>query len=415
MPPISFDGKNWDKRFSIFNRIFVFYGTIFKKNFSYNSWKYNLLIILKHLIVLILFPFYTPVILIFKIFNLKIIHVDFTQFGAVIHHVDFLIKQNKLYKKPKKLILLAPHYLVVNKYLANVFKKEVFVSESFLFYLILYPLMHYNLTSVEAWDAETTNKKNTYNIVHKNYNLKNGSYFLNIYDGHIPKINYIKYLSEYGLNEKNFVCIHLRDPAYYNYNSCRDVEIESYISAINFLIERKIPVVRFVHKNSKSIKSLNNKFYHEYTVDNDVNKSVQYYLIKNSKFVICTQSGIYNLNSLFDVPFFLTNAIPVNICGVVKPQDRIIIKKFKYKNTNKFLKIHDIINKDLNTLPEFNITKHNIEIVDNTNYEILDGVKEILNNINEGNYLNNRCAYNELVKYHPFNCTDAFIPRNFKI
>ena len=40
-------------------------------------------------------------------------------------------------------------------------------------------------------------------------------------------------------------------------------------------------------------------------MDDDASKTVQYYLIKNSKFIICTQSGIMNFNSILDVPFFL--------------------------------------------------------------------------------------------------------------
>ena len=46
-----------------------------------------------------------------------------------------------------------------------------------------------------------------------------------------------------------------------------------------------------------------------------------------------------NFNSILDVPFFLTNAIPINLSGVIKSQDRIIIKKFRNIKTNKFLKL----------------------------------------------------------------------------
>ena len=93
--------------------------------------------------------------------------MDFTQIGAFIHQVDFLIKENKLNNKPQRLILLAPPILTVNKYLAKIFKKELILSENFFLYLIFYPLMHYNLTSIHPWNSETINKKNTYNLVHK--------------------------------------------------------------------------------------------------------------------------------------------------------------------------------------------------------------------------------------------------------
>ena len=85
--------------------------------------------------------------------------------------------------------------------------------------------------------------------------------------------------------------------------SCRDVNNKNYASSINYLINKKIPVIRFVHNNSESVKSFDSKFYYEYLVDDDASKTVQYYLIKNSKFIICTQSGIMNFNSILDVPF----------------------------------------------------------------------------------------------------------------
>ena len=133
LPPVSFVERRWYERLSFYNRLNLFYRILFKNSFSYNSWKYNLLLVIKHFIVLILFPFYLPIILIFKIFNLKILHVDFAQIGAFIHQVDFLIKENKLNSKPQRLILLAPPILTVNKYLAKIFKKEIILSENFFY------------------------------------------------------------------------------------------------------------------------------------------------------------------------------------------------------------------------------------------------------------------------------------------
>ena len=412
LPPVCFDGEKWVKRFSLIDRLRIFYENIFYKKFSYYSWKNNLFIIIKHIFILLLFPIYLPLILLFKIFDIKILHINFLQFGAFVHHVDFLIKQNKLKKKPIKLILLCPKNLVANKFLAKLFNKEIFVSEGFMIYLILYPLMHYDLTSIEPWDSETTNYKNIYNKIHKSYNEKNSTYLLNIDDTHISTKNYQNFLIKNNLDHKKFVCFHLRDSGYYNFSSVRDVNVDTYLSVINFLLNEKIPVIRFINKNSKKIKTQNEKLYHEFLVDDDNSKAIQYHLIKNSKFVICTQSGIYNLNSLLKTPFFLTNAIPINICGVVKKQDLIIFKKFKLKYNNEILKFDQIIERNLHMFPEFIAPKNNIEIIENTEDEILDGVKELLS---LNNQKTNDNFLKEIKKFNPFINTDACTPKNFKI
>ena len=100
--------------------------------------------------------------------------MDFAQIGAFIHQVDFLIKENKLNNKPQRLILLAPPILTVNKYLAKIFKRTNSFRKLFSISNI-YPLMHYNLTSIHP-NSETINKNNTYNLVHKKYRLKTGKY-----------------------------------------------------------------------------------------------------------------------------------------------------------------------------------------------------------------------------------------------
>ena len=93
-----------------------------------------------------------------------------------------------------------------------------------------------------------------------------------------------------------------------------------------------------------------------------------------SKLVIGSQSGVLNYNLILQTPFLLTNAIPINNIMVIKKKDMYIFKKFK--NNKKFLNISKIIDKNYHINPE-KILK-NVEIIDNTETEILNATKEIL-------------------------------------
>ena len=62
--------------------------------------------------------------------------------------------------------------------------------------------------------------------------------------------------------------------------------------------------------------------------------------------------------------------------------------------------------------PEFIAPKNNIEIIENTEDEILDGVKELLS---LNNQKTNDNFLKEIKKFNPFINTDACTPKNFKI
>ena len=83
-------------------------------------------------------------------------------------------------------------------------------------------------------------------------------------------------------------------------------------------------------------------------------------------------------------PFLLCDAIPFNTINVIKKNDRFIFKRFYQKKLKRFLNIDEIINKKLHLYPEIYGHKNNIDIIDNTETEILHSILSSLKK-NKGN------------------------------
>ena len=246
------------------------------------------------------------------------------------------------------------------------YSKEIICLNNIFTYIIFLPFVHNPLISVVPWSYETQNKNSVFNKIHFDY-LKRFKREILKLDINSLKKNFLK--KKY----KKTICIHLRDNYYEKSNTDRNVRIESLNKTIKFLLRKKFNVIRFI--NSRSTKlNLKNKNYSEYLISSDSDKLDQFLIMNSSKLVIGSQSGVLNYNLILKTPFLLTNAIPINNIMVIKKKDVYIFKKFKKKN--KFLNIKEIIDKNYHINPE-KILK-NVEIIDNTETEILNATKEIL-------------------------------------
>ena len=110
-------------------------------------------------------------------------------------------------------------------------------------------------------------------------------------------------------------------------------------------------------------------------VSSEKDKLKQFLIIDCCKLVIGSQSGILNYNLITKTPFLLTNAIPINNIMVIKKKDMYLFKKFKIGK--KLLTISKMVQLNCHINPEKK--KNKIKIINNSENEILNAVKEILN------------------------------------
>ena len=362
--PIEHNGYSWGERLTFFSRLKIGLREIFfGKNF-----RYKLIIIInfiKHMIFNIYNLILFPIIILIYLCNFRFIHISSWQIGSYVHQLDTTIKQNKLEKK-FRLILLCPNFICSNGFISQIFSKEIICIKDLILYIFFLPFLHNPLISISPWNFETQNKNSIFNKIHQNYSKRFKKSILNLKTINLPKT----FLKE---DYKNTVCIHLRDGYYENSNTDRNVNINSLKKTINFLLKKKYKIIRFINSNSKKL-SIKNKNYSEFIILSEYDKLIQFLIINSCKLVIGSQSGVLNYNLISNTPFLLTNAIPINNIMVIKKKDMYVFKKFKRKN--KYLNIREIIDYNLHINPE-KIYK-DIRIIDNTADEILNATKEIL-------------------------------------
>ncbi len=182
-----------------------------------------------------------------------------------------------------------------------------------------------------------------YGLEKKNINPKK-NIFLNY--NKIKKFNLFKNKidlkqkrNEYCLEKLKFlnipyqklIILHVRDDKYRNDKGrkiYRNSNINSYIDSVNFLINKGYFVVRAGRSPSKKME-LKNKNFFDYSRSEIQEDILDLFLIKNCKYYIGTQSGIFDMAQLFNKPILLTNMVEIFSGYPHKENDRGIFKKIR--------------------------------------------------------------------------------------
>lgn len=150
-----------------------------------------------------------------------------------------------------------------------------------------------------------------------------------------------KLLSEFNINSGDkLVCFHVRDAEYKRqvnpgldktYHDFRDIEIETYQPAIEFLTNRGYKVIRIgVHSNQQLSSNPNSYFdfcTHRHPVEGDF---LEIFLMSECEFFIGTSSGPMSFASCFNTPFLGVNFIPVTFLHLIN--SRFIPKVYLNKD-----------------------------------------------------------------------------------
>lgn len=207
----------------------------------------------------------------------------------------------------------------------------------------------------------------------------------------------------FQINGKRIVCLHVRDSIYRNDQGRREhrnSKIENYKASIDYLIDKGFTIIRLGGENQKSF-DYKDKNYFE--LDDKQNLKYSILLIEICEFFIGTSSGPIDTAFLFEKPTLLTNAF--TILGYPRnDKDRVIYRNIELNGQKisliKFLNLpffyHDILYMD----------KNDLRYIENTPNEILNGVKEFLNNFQTNkfektsNQINiNKLLVNNMRKY----------------
>jgi len=365
--------------------------------------------------------FYLPLIIFFKCSNFRFLRLSSNQLGSLAHNLDAQIKLSFLEKK--KPIVILPKYSPYEKNFRDILINDfTYINNSFVS-IILLPLIFSDYISYKPEDVETflvkkqkiTTIKNTlYNQILSKYEKKfkdSSTIFKlkkevsnNLQDKFKKLFN--------NINIKNTFVIHVRDSSFYKTSLLRTANLNNYISTIKYLLSKNYQIIRLVHNNEK--KLFFKKNYFEFNHEKELNKSLQTFIVKNCKGIICCHGGPSSFAAMLGTPICQTNVIPFDHVHANKAQDIYIHKKIK-KN-NKLINYNSIFKTDLKYLYNPEQLK-NLELMENSKLEITNAVKEfeknLKNNFFEKYKLSKNKYYNLIPKSLSIYYSNARISKYF--
>lgn len=221
--------------------------------------------------------------------------------------------------------------------------------------------------------------------------LKNNEYFE--FNNAKPSISFTQEEIEKGkdllkifnvdFENDTYVCIFARDDAFlrqtmahqnYGYHDPRDSDIDNFIEASKYLIQKGMTVIRVGSVVKKPISFSHPKLI-DYSVSEHKSEFLDIFLIGTCKFFIGSSSGIGDVALLLDVPRLNVGMVEFGVVPTGK-NCLYIPKKYKFVETNKYLSFDQALDIKLN--PYFrNAHELGIEAEENSPEDILKVTKEM--------------------------------------
>lgn len=308
------------------------------KNLSIENFK-QLLVQLKRYFSIII---YFPIAFFFRIFKIQVPFFFVERIGHLALDPDSFLKQYFLEnKKFPACILLASSNFTANKKVAEYWSKYFLVIHSPIICRILAPLcFHPLLKSNEKYAANIGSTSSIYAInskwVDKEPLLK-----INNEDLKIGKSTLI----ELGLNEGDwFVCFHAREGGYSpsdeHLHSFRNIPLEDYLQAIKFIISKGGKCIRMGDSSMRPAPKLDGLI--DYVHSPFKSEAMDIFLCSECLFFLGSNSGLFELASLFGKPSALANMAPMSMVPK-SPYDLSIPMLYTYADSGELIDFKSIM------------------------------------------------------------------------
>ena len=189
----------------------------------------------------------------------------------------------------------------------------------------------------------------------------------------------------------NYVCIFSRDNAFLNktmgfknwdYHDHRNADIDDFIEAVKYLIDKGLTVIRIGSIVKKPISYSHPRLI-DYSVSEHQSEFLDIFLIGTCKFFLGTSSGIGEIALLFDVPRLNVGMVEFGVVPTGK-NCLYIPKKYKLAKTGQYLHFNQALDMKLDHYFR-NAQELGIEAEDNSPEDILKITKEMYRRL-EGNF-----------------------------
>ena len=196
-----------------------------------------------------------------------------------------------------------------------------------------------------------------------------------------------KIRNQMGIPESDwFVCLHVREGGYYDYiegkaKRIRNCDINNYFKAIDYITQMKGWVVRMGDATMKPLPVLERVI--DYPHTSFKSDLMDIYLIQECRFYIGSQSGIWDVATLFQKPIMMPNMCEWLFTYPQRKGDLGLMKHIYSRSKKRFLSLREC--QDIFRNVQFDILFDNEhEFYENTPDEILTLVKEYLEDAGTG-------------------------------
>ncbi|CCO23593.1 TIGR04372 family glycosyltransferase [Maridesulfovibrio hydrothermalis] len=216
-------------------------------------------------------------------------------------------------------------------------------------------------------------------------------------------------LKELGLSPQHpRVCIFGRDSVYLRgavptYNDedmqkVRNMDIETFTPAVKYLLDKEYNVLRMGSIVKKPLL-IDHPNYIDYACSGKRSDFMDIYLGATCRFFVGIQSGLIHIPMIFRIPCLSLNVVRPEIIHFCSPEDLAIFKLMRSKSENRILKISEIIETGISRWRVEEFADSDIELIDNTEDEILEAVKEMQSRV-QGTWSSTKEDRELLHKFH---------------
>jgi len=256
---------------------------------------------------------YFPLALIFKIFAIQVPYFFTDRIGhLVVDPESFLKEQYLLNGRYPSSVLLAPPNLTANSKLLEYWKEYFTVIQNPLVCRLLLPLCFHPLLRLEEKYAATINASSTIYKISADWGSQDPLLRVSDQDLVVGSETLLKM----GLNKGDwFVCIHAREGGYSpsdeHLHSFRNTPIEDFFPAIKFITSQGGKCIRMGDSSMKTVPADIDLI--DYAMSPFKSDLMDIFLCSECLFFLGSNSGIYELSSLFGRPVATVNMAPMSV------------------------------------------------------------------------------------------------------
>lgn len=191
--------------------------------------------------------------------------------------------------------------------------------------------------------------------------------------------------------EKPHVCIFGRDPVFLSSNKSelhdadmqevRDMRIGTFSTCAEYLLDQGYNVLRMGSAVKEPLE-IDRPGFLDYSTSGQRTDFMDAFLTAKCKFFIGVQSGLMHIPMVFRIPCISINVVRLEIIHCCNLDDLAIFKLLWSKSEKRILTVQEQIDSGISRWRVEQFANSDIEVIDNTDDEILEATKEMHARIN---------------------------------